>query len=201
VAWALSAAFECFCTGRAIYDWPPAGDAGAQNGPESTPWLEEVVRQVSWEALLSGALGGALLMLVQIAYGQWDARRKRAKELEGLLTLLYFEEVVPNTKLAETLLENRSSLVAEKITLTRSFLKTALWETSRNRVSELTDDGLLIGLISVFYMSVERFKFSLDLDPPPDPRQENGLQSATNMKATGDALIQYLNKIIVKPER
>ena len=113
-------------------------------------------------SLLSGVVGGMGVLLLSIAYGRWEAKRKRDQELKGLMTLI-FHEYGNNDHLMKWLSENPSFVHAPSFTN----LQTGVWTESRVRLSQLLAKEHT-GALALYYSYIETIGNTIRDDSMPD---------------------------------
>ena len=135
-------------------------------------------------SLLSGGIGGVLVLLLSIAYSGWEAKKAEDREREGLLRMID-AEVYENDRLLKDMIAEPH--IADKYP-SRAALNTAVWDDSRIRLSQLlaTDQAHIVHLTR-HYAVVGRIRALLgDPDAPISARNKRERQARTaNIREKG----------------
>lgn len=113
-------------------------------------------------SLLSSVIGGMGVLLLSIAYGRCEVKKKRDQELKGLITLV-FHEYGNNDYLLKWLSENPSFIHAPSFTN----LPTGVWAESRARLSQLLAKDHT-GALAIYYSYIETIRDTIRDDSMPE---------------------------------
>jgi hypothetical protein len=155
--------------------------------PDFRPLFDGV--NLNWDSLLSGAIGGLAILLLNILYGRAVAWWNRRQERKGLLRIID-AEVYENNEVLKPMI--RDPDLAEQYPSRRASLSADAWEQPRARLAQLLRPRHIQSLVA-HYASISRIKATLaDGDVPTKGKSREEKQKVANVRQKRRALLSNL---------
>lgn len=148
-----------------------------------------ILMAFSWDSLLSGAIGGLAILVLNILYGRTVAWWNLKQERKGLLRIID-AEVYENNEVLKLMITDPD--LAEQYPSQRAPLSTDAWEQSRARLTQLLRPDHVNTLVA-HYAAIRRIMATLgDRDVSTKGKNRNAKQKVVLIRDKRRALLSSL---------